>query len=190
MKKAFVILIGLSMVAFIACNEKKADIPEAVDSAFKAKFPDVTDVNWENEENMWEASFKDGDKTMEVCFNEVGEWMETETAVQAEALPAGVMDSLMAMYPDYEVEEIEAVEKPDFKGFEVELVMAKDGEEEELEIMITETGEFVNMEEEMETDEDEKDAESLITDDEDTDEGEEKETIEEETMKEKETIQE
>ena len=77
MKKLFLVLsTALLLAAFPACNDDKktksgtddisvSDVPESVRTAFAAKYPGATDVQWEN-------ATEDGTKTYKAKFETNG----------------------------------------------------------------------------------------------------------------------
>jgi hypothetical protein len=83
---------------------KEAQVPETVKNAFKAKFPQVTDPEWEKEGNDYEAEFKVKRVNMEngnavkgriersVLFNASGELLQTEDEIRVTELPVAVND--------------------------------------------------------------------------------------------------
>jgi len=93
MKKIlFLLAISFSLAILPSCNsndkdkdkDKKeltsGDIPEAVRSAFSAKYSTATDVKWEdaheNDKQTYKAKFKVGDKKMKVEFDTNGNFVK------------------------------------------------------------------------------------------------------------------
>jgi hypothetical protein len=92
----------------------KISVPEAVVTAFKAKFAAATDVNWGKEsETEFEAEFKLNGKEMSANFDPSGKWMETEARLSSEGLPAQVISALKVQFGDYQIIKAESLEKPD-----------------------------------------------------------------------------
>jgi hypothetical protein len=74
------IIIGLS-----ACGDKKKEavaVPEAVITAFNAKYPNVPDVKWEKEskdgKDIYEGDFKRDGKKVEAEFDDAGNFIKEE----------------------------------------------------------------------------------------------------------------
>jgi hypothetical protein len=134
MKNSVLFLTILVFVVF-GCQPNKP--PEDVSDAFQKKFPAAEKVIWQQEEeNEWEAEFMMGEKKMSACFDNSGNWFETETEVSVNELPSSVVDSIHVKYVGFEIEEASGIEKIDFEGFEIKIVKG----EEELELMIGEDG--------------------------------------------------
>lgn len=72
--KKFLMISSLGALLFTACESssevKEADVPQAVKSAFMAKYPAAQAIKWKTEKEdgkmIYEAKFKDGDKEKEV----------------------------------------------------------------------------------------------------------------------------
>ena len=127
---------------------KTADVPAAVQSAFKAKFPKATGIKWEKENaSEFEAEFKLMKAECSAKFDASGAWMETETEIKKSALPASVTKYISQNYTGYQIEEAEKVEHHQ-KGsfFEVEVKKGKT----ELELLFDKDGKFLEEKKEME----------------------------------------
>lgn len=131
-----------AMVLLTGCQQ---DAPDIVKKAFSARFESATDIEWEQEDGVWEAEFEIGEQEFTSLFTAGGEWMETETAFAIDSLPDDVLETLYSQYPDYDIMEAEWVETPEFKGYEVEI--ARNGEEEaEIEVLVTPMGKIISEE--------------------------------------------
>jgi len=81
------LLIPFAVLLFSACgeNEKKinaSDVPSSVQSAFNAKYPNASEVKWEQEKEkgklIYEADFKFNGKEIEAEFDSTGNFLEEE----------------------------------------------------------------------------------------------------------------
>ena len=119
------VLIALLSFGILSTSfaQGKKVAPAAVTAAFKAKFPTVQKAKWDmEEEGEWEAEFKSGGKEMTANFKSDGAWVETETEVEASALPKAVKDAVAAKFAGYKTEEATKVETPEQPAaYEVEL---------------------------------------------------------------------
>ncbi len=144
------LIIGMSLLiafSFSSCEQEK--VPEKVKSAFNQKYPGAKKVDWDMEEkNEWEAEFEMNEKEMSATFDQNGKWLETETEIEDEDIPAAVKETLKSQFKDYEVEEAEYLESPEAIGFEIKL----EGDEEDMEVLIEKNGKILKqkMEEENE----------------------------------------
>lgn len=95
----FNILATAATVAFCCLSGtfcfSQNSVPTAVREAFSQKFPGVSDVDWEKENNReWEAEFEQNGIDMSANFSADGAWLETETPIKVAELPAPVQAAL------------------------------------------------------------------------------------------------
>ena len=79
MKKSFLFFAIVASCFFISCKDKKVSVdtvPDAVKTAFTAKYPGVTDEKWESEikdgKTIYGADFKMDGKSKEAEFDADG----------------------------------------------------------------------------------------------------------------------
>ncbi|NOX86420.1 MAG: hypothetical protein GXO86_10745 [Chlorobi bacterium] len=148
--KALIIGMGLLLAfSFNSCEQEK--VPEKIKAAFNQKFPGAKEVDWDMEKNnVWEAEFEMNEKEMSATFDQNGKWLETETEIEEDELPAAVKETLNSQFKDYEVDEAEYVESPETSGYEIEL----EGNKKEFEVLIGKDGKVLKREKEEEDDDD------------------------------------
>ena len=107
MKKSLFSLAALLMLAGGATAQtlKPGQVPAAVVSTFKAKFPTVKTNTWEKEGDKYEAGFKLNGNTMSALLSPAGELLETETDMAPSQLPAAVRATLARDYKGVKVNE-------------------------------------------------------------------------------------
>ncbi len=113
MKKIFVLLVVVAMMSISAFAQKiSADkVPEAVKSAFKAKFPTATKVNWGMENTTeFEAEFKLDGEELSANFDNTGKWLETETEIKVTDLPYEIKTALAKDFDGYQIKEASKIE--------------------------------------------------------------------------------
>ncbi len=110
MKHLFNLLFA--MVITISATAQFRDIPGAVTNAFKAKYPEATNVQWDDRVTNFQAKFLKDSATYEARFNKDGTWVETEKAITFESLPDAVKSAFRSSkYSDYEVRTVAEIEK-------------------------------------------------------------------------------
>jgi hypothetical protein len=137
MKKTIPFIIVIALFISMKSNAQKSksiDVPEAVKSACKAKYPDAKHVTWEKEKGNYEANWggKSGEDNS-VQFSPTGEFIEIVKAMPVSQLPAKVTDYVKSKYKGFKITEAGRV--TDAKGnesYEVEvnrkdLIFDKDG---------------------------------------------------------------
>ena len=142
MKKYTFILAALFLaISFTAFGQ--TNFPAAVKTAFGKKFPTVKKVDWGKEgKTRWEAEFERNGKEMSANFDLQGNWKETETDLEENAVPAVVMNTLDTRFQGYKVKDVAFTETPKFSAYEI---VIKKGENQK-EITIDRTGKILNTE--------------------------------------------
>lgn len=117
MKKS--LITGTLVVLLAACssaqkneenegNEKKqtvVEVPEAVINAFKQHYPNISDVDWAQEGANYEAEFETNETEISVVMDVNGGILETETEIDATALPKAALDYLESSYKGQKINE-------------------------------------------------------------------------------------
>lgn len=75
-----------------------ASVPQAVTAALRAAHPSAADVEWEREDDGYEASFFEGGADVSVVFASDGAVQETEAEIAVADLPAAVRQALARDY--------------------------------------------------------------------------------------------
>lgn len=162
MKLSIKILLVPALIASLglfSCGKAKKEeekAPEKVETAFKQKFPQATDVEWDKESDTeWEAEFKMDGKEYTANFSTAGEWQETEYEIAVTEIPAAIKTNVDSTYAGYKIEDVEISETN--KGKQYELKLEKG--EESIGVFYTEDGVFINQEKEEEKGEKENEKE-------------------------------
>ncbi len=136
-----ILSVFLLAFSFTACSQSK--VPKAVKTAFNKKFPTVKKVDWDKEGTaQWEAEFKLNKKDMSANFDNRGNWKETETELENNAVPAVVLDVLKTQFAGYKIKEAALTETPEYSAYEI---VIKQGER-KIEVTIDKTGKLLSKE--------------------------------------------
>jgi len=128
-------------ISFTACSQSR--VPAVVKTAFSKKFPAAKKVDWDKEgKTRWEAEFELNEKDMSANFDLQGNWKETETDMEENALPANVDSVLNSQFSGYKIKEVAFSETPERSAYEI---VIKKGES-KLEVTIDKTGKILNTE--------------------------------------------
>ena len=149
MKKNVLILV----ITFLSLIQAftQTSVPQAVASAFQAKFPSTQPVQWEEEDKgIYEADFKLNKHKTSASFDASGTWLSTETEIKKNALPDAVRQGIGKAFPDYEVDEAEKIETPDGLAYEVELEKEEGGKDIEVEALFSAEGKLLKQSKEEE----------------------------------------
>lgn len=103
--KAKIFLIALLLASFtVFAQETK--VPKIVKDSFTKLYPKVTDVKWDKEgKTEFEAGFKENGKDVSVVFDEKGNLIETETAIQINELPKSAASFVEKNYTGFKISE-------------------------------------------------------------------------------------
>ena len=94
----------------------ETDIPDVVIKAFEAKFPDAQDVEWEKEDNGYEAEYEVGGVEYEAEFDNAVNWVDTEKEIKVSDLPAVYAEAVNNNYTGYENGEVERRDTQEYTG--------------------------------------------------------------------------
>ncbi|MFN0032237.1 MAG: PepSY-like domain-containing protein [Flavobacteriales bacterium] len=90
--KSHILVIALLVVACNTSAQKKITVPEAVKTAFATAYPKATAAEWEMEDGMYEAEWKENNMETSVLYMADGTLVQTETEIKVEDLPQPVRD--------------------------------------------------------------------------------------------------
>ena len=109
MKKLVAGLFSFILLALCSCiSENSSETPEVVKNEFSKMFPDATDIRWEKEnEDEWEAEFKQDDQEVSSKYSIDGKWLETEKQISINALPELILSTLDKEFNGYKIEKAE-----------------------------------------------------------------------------------
>lgn len=130
MKKTIIssILVLLGSVSIYAQKLNSEKVPSYVLSAFKNKFPEASNVKWELEnKTTYEAEFKMNDMEVSANFNNLGDWLETETEIKSTEIPEIIKETLSKDFSGYKINEASKLESTVYGNcFELEIQNVKE----------------------------------------------------------------
>lgn len=116
-------------------NDDASNVPENVKSAFKLKYPKVTNVEWREGNYMEYQAIYYTTRGKEICvFNNYGEIVETWVMGKNDNLSATIQDYLKKEYKNYKLKEFYSVKRlaDKLNAYKVIIVDKKTQEEQEL----------------------------------------------------------
>ena len=140
MKTPFKLLAVLFFAVLFGCIENKtknsetvnsevettkteSTTPEAVILSFQDRFQNAQDVEWDMEsENEWEAEFTLKGLEYTAVFNNKGTWLETERQIAYDEVTPAAKQVIMREIPNFEVAEVEILERPGDWVYELDMV--------------------------------------------------------------------
>ena len=90
----FLLVLGVAWSLHSCDNndDESIAVPVELQSTFSAKYPNATNVEWENKYGYYVADFYDGHEAS-AWFTQDGKWQMTETDIPYSALPQAVKTS-------------------------------------------------------------------------------------------------
>jgi hypothetical protein len=132
MKNLFIVWVAALVAGTSASCQLK--VTDAAKKAFASKFPSATNVKWGKESsNEYEANFKLNNTRVSANFKHDGSWVETETTIQVDELPAAIRNTINTKYPGAIYKRAEKIEKPGGKIL-YEVVFKAKGKTKEMEM--------------------------------------------------------
>ena len=100
----FLLSFSLALMTTTAFAQLRK-IPAAVTEAMKEKYPDATNIAWDDNITNFEASFDLDGHQQKASFTKKGIWKRTERTLTEEELPEVVKEGLSkSKYTDWDVE--------------------------------------------------------------------------------------
>lgn len=100
----FLLSFSLALMTTTAFAQLRK-IPAAVTEAMKVKYPDATNISWDDNITNFEASFDLDEHQQKASFTKKGVWKRTEKVITAEELPEAIKEGLSkSKYTEWEVE--------------------------------------------------------------------------------------
>ncbi|GAB3815933.1 hypothetical protein GCM10028895_10620 [Pontibacter rugosus] len=139
MKKITINVLALALIAgTISCDSlwEKENVPEAVKIRFSELYPNITTMDWDEEDEGYEAEFELSGRERSVLFDTKGKLLRVTEEIGTQGLPAKAMAYVQQKYGNYtldevhrvnEVNQIKYVVELESKGDDVSLSFAEDG---------------------------------------------------------------
>jgi hypothetical protein len=122
-----IIILGFIIISFtvVDCNRELPEkrVPSLVQNAFRTKFTDAKDVEWEKNGRLYVVEFEKGaaDEDHTVLFDTLGTIVKYKYELATSGLPSPVMNVINTQYQGYEISEVENLEQGGVKYYQVEL---------------------------------------------------------------------
>jgi hypothetical protein len=145
MKSIFAFLALIFCGTFLVSSQtlQPTDLPLAVQTNFKARFPEASKIKWTKEKEIFEAEFINKEMNTEAEYTDKGEWKKTSWEIPAEYTPLSITTYVKTNYPNYKIKDVDLEEEyPSIdKLYAVEIGKKK----EIITLFFKVTGEFVKI---------------------------------------------
>lgn len=128
-KLLFTSVLSLIITFSFAQKLVEKDVPDNVKNAFKSKFPDAVNVEWEKDSADTEAAFLSNEMKTEAKFDVNGNWKETEWEMPTEFVPDTIAGYITKNYKDFKIKEFSMTDSPSGKSYIVEVQKKKEAYE-------------------------------------------------------------
>jgi hypothetical protein len=119
MRKSMIATVGMICLSGLLWA---ANAPAPVQKAFQQKFPKAEKVSWEKENDKeYEANFLLNGVKLSANFTNEGKWLETETEIVVNALPAVVSAGISKSHPKAKIVGASRIETPEGIRYEADL---------------------------------------------------------------------
>ncbi len=121
-----IILVTVFVTVIATSCFGKVTPPSAVASAFKQKFPTAIKISWGKENaHEYEADFTENGVKYSANFSEAGKWMETETTIDFNSVPAKVKVAFNTQHKGAKPNEAAKIERANGVIYEIEIKEGK-----------------------------------------------------------------
>lgn len=99
--KNTIFVFSASLLFVICCKptESKIAVPDTVSKKFNSLYPKATDLTWEMEDSLFEASFMLDTVNTSITFSSDGTPVDVESAIPISSLPAAITDYTAQQLP-------------------------------------------------------------------------------------------
>jgi hypothetical protein len=140
MKSIKLLFVCAVIIIAVSCSEKEIEetpelaettssVIDNIKAAFAEKYPNATEVEWEQEDDGWEVEFELDGVEYEAEYDIEGEWIKTEHEVSETELPEMIQNTIDGEYTAYAIMGVEKYETRENIYYEVKLRKGGDIEE-------------------------------------------------------------
>ncbi|HTL10333.1 MAG TPA: PepSY-like domain-containing protein [Chitinophagaceae bacterium] len=137
-----IVWLLLPMATLYGVQAQPRKVPAEVADAFKAKYPNTSNADWKERQNVFQVNYEMDDVRYASRFTSKGEWIETEKELEEDQLPAEVKDGYSkSKFTDWELKRISWVQSK-ASGVQYRLFVRKNGLEKKY-LYFDKTGRFI-----------------------------------------------
>jgi hypothetical protein len=121
----FIIAFIFLSLTVVDCNKElpESKVPSLVQNAFRTKFTDAKDIDWEKSGRLYVVEFEIGtaDEDHTVLYDTLGTVVMYKYEIATSGLPSPVMNVINTQHQGYEISEVENLEQGGVNYYQVEL---------------------------------------------------------------------
>ena len=138
----FLLVLGVAWSLHSCDNndDESIAVPVELQSTFSAKYPNATNVEWENKYGYYVADFYAGHEAS-AWFTQDGKWQMTETDIPYNALPQAVKTSFeKSEYASWKQDDVDKLERT---GVETIFVIEVENQNQEIDLYYSADGTLI-----------------------------------------------
>lgn len=141
MKSLKVTALALFATATLSAQDlKMSDVTSNLTSNFEKEYSNATDIEWENEMDLFKVKFDVNRMEHEIWYDASGKMIKMEKEMNETILPQAVKSKISSSYTSFKTDDIEMKKENDKTTYEVEL---EDGRNEKT-VIFDESGSVIN----------------------------------------------
>lgn len=136
-------LAALALFATVAVNAqdlKKSAVPSNAMQSFEKEYSNATDVEWEQENNLYKVEFDIDRKEHEIWYDASGKMSKMEKELNENDLPQTIKSKITSTYTSFIIDDIEMKEESGKTTYKVELEKGR----EEKTVIFDKSGSVIN----------------------------------------------
>ncbi len=143
MKKILVLSALLVNTVMTSCAQdiSSQQVPSVVMNAFSTTYPKATDIEWEQNVNVYKVDFDLSFQDHELLIDSTGKVIRHKQDINASELPAPVKDTIAKRYKGYRIDDADKIEQEGKVYYKVEL----EQKENELKLVFNPDGSVSNI---------------------------------------------
>lgn len=116
-------MIAVLSFSFASCGQDipESKIPSVVLNAVKAKYPGVSDVDWEKKKTHYEAEFKMDSVEHTLNIDAAGKILQQKKDISNSAIPAAILTAVQSAYGGYTIDDADLIDRNGQEIYEIEL---------------------------------------------------------------------
>jgi hypothetical protein len=117
------LIVTIGLISLSAIAQKNNNVPQAVLTAFSAKYPQAQVKNWKTASDVYVAHFINDNKKYAASYSQTGAWISTERDIsRPSGLPAELQSFLKTgTYASWHIDDMKRVRTPLQNMYEIQL---------------------------------------------------------------------
>lgn len=121
--KSLTLFVIATSICLASCGQDipESKVPSVVLNAVQAKFPGISNVDWEKKKDHYEAEFKKDSVEYTLQIDATGRVIQQKRDLENGAIPAAIQAAVSSAHAGYVIDDVDIIEKNGTTIYEVEL---------------------------------------------------------------------